>query len=89
MPALPTRAEMIRALADRLTAVVDVPVTAVWHEPRRRSDDGWWEYTWPTTPAGEPTVATLVQAIRDDRAGSRYRRDITMRPTSPDTEETP
>ena len=89
MPALPTRAEMIRALADRLTAAVGVPVTAVWQEPRRRRDGGWWEYTWPTNTAGEPTVATVVQAIRDDQAGSRYRREITMRPTRPNTEETP
>jgi hypothetical protein len=82
MPALPTRAERIRALADRLTTVLGVTVTAVWHEPRRRgSDDGWWEYTWPTDPAGAPTAATVAQAIRADRAGSRYRREIRLTPT--------
>lgn len=81
MPALPTRAERIRALADRLTTVLGVAVTAVWHEPRnRRRDDGWWEYTWPTDPTGAPTAATVARAIRDDQAGSRYRREIRLTP---------
>ncbi|MEH1124822.1 hypothetical protein [Micromonospora sp. CPCC 206061] len=81
MPALPTRAERIRALADRVTTVLGVPVTAVWHEPRsRRRDDGWWEYTWPTDPTGAPTAATVARAIRDDQAGSRYRREIQLTP---------
>lgn len=88
MPALPTRAEMIRALADRLTAAVGVPVTAVWHEPRRRrSDGGWWEYTWATNPAGQPTAATLSEAIRADRAGSRYRREVQLTPTRTDADQ--
>jgi hypothetical protein len=81
MPALPTRAERIRALADRLTTALGVSVTAVWHDPRSRSGGGWWEYTWPTNPAGEPTTATVTQVIRDDRTGSRYRREIRLTPT--------
>lgn len=89
MPPLPTRAERIRALADRLSTVLGVTVTAVWHEPRRRGDDGWWEYTWPTSPAGEPTAADVAQAIRDDRAGSRYRREIGLAPTQPTTGQEP
>ena len=90
MPVLPTRAERIRGLAGRLTAALGVSVTAVWHEPRRRDrDDGWWEYTWPTNLAGEPTAVTVTRAIRDDRAGSRYRREIRLNPTQhvPDQEE--
>jgi hypothetical protein len=85
MPALPTRAQLIRALADRLTTALGVPVTAVWHEPRRRGSgaEGWWEFTWPTNPAGEPTTATVTQAVRDDQAGSRYRREIELTPTAP------
>lgn len=87
MPALPTRAQMIRALADRLTTTLGVPVSAVWHEPRRRSAEGWWEYTWPTDPAGRPTRDTVTQAVRDDRAGSRYRREIELAPTPPSPEQ--
>jgi hypothetical protein len=84
MPTLPTRAERIRALADRLTTALGVTVTAVWHEPRRRGrDEGWWEYTWPTNPSGEPTAATVGRAIRRDQAGSRYRREIRLAATKP------
>ena len=46
-----------------------------------------WEYTWPTNHAGEPTAADVTQAIRDDRTGSRYRREILLTPTKLDTEQ--
>ena len=86
-PALPSRAEAIRALADRLTTTLSVTITAVWHEPRRRRSgaEGWWEYTWPLDPAGQPTKATVTQAIRDDRAGSRYLREVYLHPAASTT----